>query len=183
MPDTKLIVDEMDIVRHTQHGESRRSVLVEGSIAGLLGAGAVAVWFLIVDAARGVPLLVPSALGHLLFHATGTAGSEGRTAHLILYTAFHIAAFIAVGVLAAAILRRSERRPSLLAGAFVLFIVFEAGFYAMTSLLAQSQTLGLPSWYMVLGANLIASVAMGAYLWRAHPSLRRNIDAALSGRV
>lgn len=170
-------------MRHTQASEPRRSVLGEGTRAGLLGAGAVAVWFLIVDVARGAPFLVPSALGHILFHATGTAGSEGRTAHLILYTIFHVAAFVVVGVLAAAILRRSERRPSLLAGAFVLFVVFEVGFYAMTSLLAQSQTLGVPSWYMVVSGNVIASLVMGTYLWRAHPNLRRDIDAALSGRV
>lgn len=163
--------------------ESRRSVVREGTVAGLLGAVAVAIWFLIVDAARGTPLLVPSALGHILFHATGTAGSEGRTAHVILYSVFHVAAFVVVGVLAAAILRRSERRPSLLAGAFVLFVVFEVGFYGMTSLLAQSRTLGVPAWYMVLAGNFIASLTMGAYLWRAYPNVPRSVDAALSGRA
>jgi TRAP-type C4-dicarboxylate transport system permease small subunit len=70
-----------------------------------------------------------------------------------------------------------------IAGAFILFVVFEAGFYVITSLLAQSQTLGLPSWYMVVAGNLIASLVMGMYLWRAYPRLRSDIDAALSGRA
>lgn len=159
----------------------RRPVIREGTIAGLLGALSVAIWFLIVDAARGVPLRVPSALGHILFHAAGIAGTEGRTAHVIAYTLFHFAAFVAVGVFAAAILRLSERQPSVLAGAFVLFVIFEAGFYLITLVLAQSRSLGLPSWYMVAGGNAIASLVMGTYLWRAHPGLRANIDAALRG--
>lgn len=160
----------------------RRSVWREGTIAGLLGAGTVAGWFLLVDVARGAPLLVPSALGHVLFHATGTAGTEGRTAHVIAYSVFHLAAFIVAGILAAAILRRSERQPSLLMGAFILFVVFETWFYVITSVLAQSRTLGAPSWYMVVAGNLIAALAMGAYLWRAYPSLRANLGAALSGK-
>src|SRR5574338_1314907 len=152
----------------------RRSVIREGTIAGLLGALSVAIWFLIVDAARGVPLRVPSALGHILFHAAGIAGSEGRSAHVIAYTLFHVAAFVAVGLFAAAILRLSERQPSVLAGAFVLFVIFEAGFYLITLVLTQSRSLGLPSWYMVAGGNAIASLVMGTYLWRAHPGLRAN---------
>ena len=162
--------------------KTRRSVWREGTVAGLLGAGAVAAWFLFVDLARGAPLLVPSALGHILFHATGTAGSEGRTAHVIAYSVFHVAAFVVVGILAAAILRRSERQPSLLMGAFILFVVFETWFYVITSVLAQSRTLGVPSWYIVVAGNLIAALVMGTYLWRAYPSLRANLGAALSGK-
>lgn len=159
----------------------RRYVIREGTIAGLLGGAAVAAWFFIVDAARGVPLRVPSALGHILFHAAGIAGAEGRSAHVIAYTIFHFAAFVTVGLFAAATLRLSERQPSLLAGAFLLFVVFEAGFYTITAVLAQSQSLGLPAWYMVLAGNAIASLVMGTYLWRANPGLRANIDAALKG--
>ena len=179
----RAMMDGVDIEPKRQQATARRSVSREGLIAGLLGAGAVAVWFLVVDIARGRPLLVPSALGHILFHATGTAGTEGRAAHVIAYSVFHVAAFVVVGILAAAILRRSERQPSLLAGAIILFVVFEAGFYVITSLLAQSQTLGLPSWYMVVAGNLIASVVMGMYLWRSYPTAARDIDAALSGRA
>jgi hypothetical protein len=125
---------------------------------------------------------VPSALGHLLFHAAGAAGSEGRTAHVIAYSVFHVAAFVVAGVLAAATFRYSERQPSLLAGAFILFVIFETGFYGITSVLAQSRTLGVPSWYMVVAGNLIAALVMGTYLWRAYPSLRTNLGAALSGK-
>lgn len=159
----------------------RRSIVREGMIAGFLGAASVAIWFLIIDAARGLPLRVPSALGHILFHAAGIAGTEGRSAHVIAYTIFHVVAFVVVGLFAATVLRFSERQPSVLAGAFVLFVVFEAGFYAITSVLAQSQALGVPAWYMVLVGNVIASLVMGTYLWRAHPRVRENIDAALKG--
>ncbi len=148
-------------------------------MSGLLGAGAVALWFLLVDMARGTPLRVPSALGHLLFHAAGAAGTEGQNAHVLAYSVFHIAAFVTVGVVAAALLRYSERQPSLLVGGFMLFVVFEAWFYGITSVLAQSRTLGLPSWYMVLGGNLIAALVMGRYLRRAYPALRKNLALAM----
>lgn len=160
----------------------RASVLREGTIAGLLGAGTVALWFFVIDLARGKPLLVPSALGHLIFHATGSAGNEGRTAHVVAYTIVHVLAFIVVGVIASAILRRGERAPSVLAGGLLLFAVFEAAFYVVTSVLTQSQTLGLPAWYLVASGNLVAALVMGRYLWKAYPSLRADLDRGLSGR-
>jgi hypothetical protein len=159
----------------------RASVLREGSIAGLLGAATVALWFFVIDLARGKPLLMPSALGHIIFHATGVAGSEGQTAHVVAYTIFHVFAFVVVGIIASAILRRGEREPAVIAGGFLLFVVFEAGFYIMTSALSQSKTLGLPSWYLVASGNLISSVVMGAYLWKAYPSLRADLDKGLGG--
>lgn len=159
-----------------------RSVLAEGVIAGVLGASAVALWFLIVDFARGRPFLVPAALGHGLLHATGLAGREGMLANVVMYTIFHYAAFLAIGVLAALLLRRAEGEPLILAGAFLLFIVFEVGFYIFSSVIAESPVLGAPSWYMVTVGNLLAAAVMGVYLWRAHPGLGGQLDHALSGR-
>ncbi len=39
----------------------------EGLVAGLLGAGAVAVWFLLIDAITGRPLYTPAVLGSVVF--------------------------------------------------------------------------------------------------------------------
>ncbi|HEV8144266.1 MAG TPA: hypothetical protein VGQ77_15500, partial [Methylomirabilota bacterium] len=47
---------------------NQRSVLREGTIAGLLGAATVAIWFLIFDVLRGKPFLTPALLGSAVFH-------------------------------------------------------------------------------------------------------------------
>lgn len=159
-----------------------RSIVTEGLIAGLLGATTVALWFLIVDFVRGRPFLVPAALGHALVHAIGAARNEGAVAHILVYTVFHYIAFAVVGVLAAAILRRAETHVSVLAGAFLLFVIFEIGFYLLSAVIAESPSLGAAGWYFVALGNLIAAVVMGTYLWRAHPGLGARLDDALSGR-
>lgn len=159
-----------------------RSVVAEGVIAGFIGATTVAIWFLIVDVIRGRPFLVPAALGHGLRHALGMTGVDGFATNVISYTFVHYAAFLVVGILAALILRRSDSHPAVLAGAFLLFVVFEVGFLVLTTALPESRALGLPSWTLVSIANVLAAITMGGYLWRAHPRLRGNLDRALGGR-
>ena len=44
-----------------QHSRSR--IILDGAVAGILGALVVAVWFLIFDAARGRPLVAIDAVG------------------------------------------------------------------------------------------------------------------------
>lgn len=43
---------------------AKRSVILEGVIAGAIGATVVAIWFLIVDLVQARPFQVPAALGH-----------------------------------------------------------------------------------------------------------------------
>ncbi len=91
-------------------------------------------------------------------------------------------AFIAVGCITAAIVHWAEHVPSVLAGAFLLFVVIELGFYLMTFILGQSPTYaGLAALLVAIG-NLIAAAVMGTYLWRTHPALKTGLDHALSGR-
>jgi len=42
-------------------------IMREGFIAGLIGAGAVALWFLIVDVIAGRPFFTPAMLGSAVF--------------------------------------------------------------------------------------------------------------------
>lgn len=150
--------------------------------AGILGGLVVAVWLFIADLIRGQPFRVPDALGHLLFHAVGGGVTEGVVAHVVVYTLFHFAIFIAIGVAASSILRHSERQPSILAGAFLLFIVFEAGFFSLTALMTESRRLGMPVWSLVSIGNVLAAAAMGWFLWRRYPGIRARTDAVLGGR-
>jgi len=159
----------------------RHSVLRDGIVAGALGATSVAIWFFLVDLIAGQPLGTPIVLarGFLgLIHADWT----NRLLLVVIYTVFHYAAFIAVACIAAAIIHWGERTPGVLAGAFLLFVVIELGFYLMTLILGQSATYGGLSAMQVAVGNLIAAAVMGTYLWRTHPALKSGLNHALSGR-
>ena len=51
------------------------------------------------------------------------------------------------------------------------FVVFEFGFLAMALLFAEPVLHAL-TWPAILGGNLLAALAMGAYFWRRHPDLQ-----------
>lgn len=159
-----------------------RSIARDGITAGVIGATAVAVWFLIVDTIAGHPLHTPRVLGTALFSVLGPLGSEGSTVHILAYTVFHYVAFIVIGIIAAAIIHWSDREPTVLAGLLILFVAFELGFYGLTALLAEYLPLGDLAWYQVAAGNLIAAVLMGTYLWRTNPALGQHFAEALDGR-
>ena len=159
-----------------------RSIARDGITAGIIGATAVAIWFLIVDTIAGHPLHTPRILGTALFSVLGPLGNEGPAVHIAAYTVFHYVAFIVVGLIAAAIIHWADREPTVLAGLLILFVAFELGFYGLTALLAEYLPLGDLAWYQVAAGNLIAAVLMGTYLWRTHPALGRQFAEALDGR-
>jgi hypothetical protein len=98
-----------------------------------------------------------------------------------MYTVIHYFMFALVGILAATIVRAGEREPGLLAGALILFVAIEIGFYGLSAMLAESPLLGALAWYQIGLANLVAALAMGTYLWRRHPLLGRRLGYALGG--
>ncbi|HLV27460.1 MAG TPA: hypothetical protein VKZ41_14225 [Gemmatimonadales bacterium] len=159
-----------------------RSVVREGTIAGVLGALGVSVWFLIIDTVAGVPLLTPATLGEAFLSLFGAAQeTDGKALYVGLYTIVHFAAFIALGIVAAAVVRLSEREPSVLAGALILFVAIQVMFYGISAMLANPRLIGALAWYQVGLANLVAAGLMGMYLWRRHPQLGTELRRALAG--
>lgn len=162
---------------------ARQSLLREGIIAGAIGATSVAVWFFILDAIAGRPFHTPRVLGSAFFSVLGpTVSPDSPTMIVAGYTAFHYVAFAVLGIIAAALVRASQREPNIVAGLVVLFVAFEAGFYGLTALLTQSELMGTLAWWQVGVANLIAAAMMGAYMLKVHPELRREMNYALQGR-
>jgi hypothetical protein len=157
------------------------SVLREGITAGVLGASAVALWFLVVDTLAGRAFYTPATLGRAVFGFFGPPAGETPVMHVIGYTVFHFAAFIALGILLAVIVRRAEVDTGVLAGLMLLFVVFEVGFYGAMALLSQWTQLGDLAWYQVGAANLLAAALMGGYMWRGHPALKQQFAYALGG--
>jgi hypothetical protein len=156
----------------------QRSVLREGIVAGLIGATVVAVWFFIFDLARGRPFLTPGLLGAFVFYGVNTPiGLQPSLGPILGYTVIHGLAFVAFGVMAATIMAMSEREPALFIGFIVLFACFEAFFFGALGAFGQSIQ-GALVWWAVLVGNLLASVAILWYLFRAHRALPRSLVGA-----
>jgi len=141
----------------------------EGTVAGIIGAASVALWFLMVDSIAGRPFFTPAVLGASLFDLLGAGfGGRGLFVHVAAYTVLHFAGFIAIGMIAAQLMNVLDRRPSWLVGFLALFLVFELCVFAVVGLLSRSPLFGTIAWYQLGAANLLAAFLMGRYLWRAH---------------
>jgi hypothetical protein len=156
----------------------------EGAIAGIIGASAVALWFLMVDSIAGRPFFTPAVLGASLFDLLGGGfGGRGLFAHVAAYTVIHFAAFILIGIGAAMLMNVLDRRPSLLVGLIGLFLVFELCVIGAVAVLSRSPLFGTIAWYQLGAANLLAAYSMGRYLWRAHhPAVDERWVRALESR-
>ena len=159
----------------------RHTILREGIIAGVLGATAVALWFLVIDTVYAHPLATPAALGRGLLRLFGPSRDDGMLVFVVAYTIFHYMAFVAAGLLTSVVVHWAEREPSVLAGAMMLFVAFEIGFYALSAALQESPFLGALGWGQVASGNLVAAAVMGIYMWRTHPGLKSELAFALGG--
>ena len=140
----------------------------EGIWAGLLGAAAVAVWFLVYDTAAGVPLRTPALLGAALFQGLREPSALVITLPLVLqYTVVHGAIFVAFGIAAAGLLALADRDPRLLFGLVMLFCCFEVFFAALLTILAEWLLEAIP-WWTILGGNLVAAIVMLGFFFREH---------------
>lgn len=148
----------------------------EGLYAGLLGAVAVALWFLLIDAIRGQLLFTPAALGSAIYlGARGVAEVQITLGTVLGYTTLHVAAFVAAGFLASALASAAEREPPVLLGAAMLFVTLEALFLGLLAIMA-GWLLDALNWWSVVAANVIAAAVMGAFLWHEHPLLREELS-------
>jgi hypothetical protein len=156
----------------------------KGLVSGLLGAGVVALWFLVLDILRGRPFYTPAALGSLVFlGATSPAGVQVSVGVVAAYTLLHLAAFAGVGVLLEWSAGRIERVPGMWLMALLILIVLEALFLGTAGSLS-GWVLGDLGYWAIGIANLAAVAAMGAWVWASHPQLRHGlVDQPVQTRV
>ncbi|MCL7983222.1 MAG: hypothetical protein M8862_11915, partial [marine benthic group bacterium] len=157
-------------------GESAaRAVVREGIIAGLIGATTVAIWFLIIDLVVGRALYTPGALGSAMLYGAAASDAVIVSAGTVIgYSVYHFVAFIAIGIVVAALLALADRFPPLYFGMIVLFVVFETFVVFLAALLGEWILQQLAWWAIVVG-NLLAAIAMGLYFSKRHPELRQNL--------
>jgi hypothetical protein len=150
-------------------------MLREGFVAGLIGAGGVAVWFLIVDLIAGTPFFTPAMLGDAVFWGERDPASvDVAVATVLGYTLIHLVLFAMAGMVAAGLAAMVDKFPTTLFLVVVFFAIFEVGFYLVVAVVAQP-LLGALAWSNVAIGNLVAAAGMGYYLWSVHPHIREEL--------
>jgi hypothetical protein len=151
--------------------KNKAGTLIDGMMAGLLGALAVALWFLIFDYSRGETFHTPAVLGAVLLHGLPVkAAGELFAFRAVEYSVVHFAAFALFGLLAAWLITEARRMPLLRLSALVIFAGFEIFFITVIVLWAPPLMSAIP-WPAVLVANLIATVVMLTYFFVRNPDL------------
>ena len=146
-------------------------VLREGTVGGLLGAAAVAVWFLIIDTVQGEPLRTPQLLAVAFLNS-----SPGLPA-VLLYTFVHASVFITFGIVAAVLIAGAEREPMFVFALVILFTAFEVFAFGAIVIGATWVLDQLAGWTILVG-NLLAAAAMLAYFLKGHRTLARRMATA-----
>jgi hypothetical protein len=153
----------------------RVRMVVDGALAGIIGAVVIALWYLIFDAARGQPFGSPGALAATLFGGAG-AGAALTLGRLV----FHFGVFALIGVVAAVMLETAEHDESLFPTMMVLVPVFEIFCILILMLIGPSAQVSLPWWKFLIGA-LMATSAMLAFFLERHPTLARHLAGPWTG--
>lgn len=154
---------------------AEHQIVREGIMAGVIGAVAVAIWFLLFDIVRGRIFFTPGALGSAFFLRVSDLGDVQINVLTVAgYTLVHFAAFIAAGLVAAAIVVQAEKAPPVILAAILVFAAFEAFFVGLLAIVAE-WLLGALAYWTIAGGNLLATVGMAYYLWRKHPRLRESL--------
>ena len=153
----------------------KRSIIGEGIVVGLLGATAVAVWFLLYDLAAGAPFRTPALLGATIFDGLLDPAALVITPALVLkYTVLHGLAFLVFGIAVACLFALVDYERRVLFAVFMLFCCFEVFLVGMVLTLAERLLEELPIW-SILGANLLAAVVMLGFLFRSHHRSAREV--------
>lgn len=151
------------------------AILEDGVLAGLVGAIAVAIWFLVLDVFHGAPFSTPSLLGSAVF-----LGEPVETTDPIMvfaYTGMHGLLFLLAGVTLAWMVLQFERNPQFGTVLALLFLLFEAIVFGL-EVTVVPQLVGAIGAWAVLVANLLSAVAMFWFLLRRRPEAIGRLRAA-----
>lgn len=156
----------------TDDGSSRDDVLWDGFITGALGGVTVALWFLVLDIAAGHPLQTPTVLGEALFAGpeAALAVDHAEQGTVMLYSAVHLAVFVALGTLVAWISARYRDRSWGVPLLVAVFALFEVGVYLVLLLTMPAVAEDVSAWRLLVG-NLLAVGVMVVYLVLRFPEL------------
>ena len=171
-------VSESDVTAvtlgHRDASRSRSAIVAEGVLAGVIAASVVAAVFLLIDLSLGQAFRTPAQLGGMLLTLLGAApAAPGDLATPIAsYTLFHFIAFIAAGIIVAAIVQVTMRQPSAALLFVIVFFAFEVLFTGFVAFLDATSSSSITPYQVALG-NVVASIAMAVFFAARHPKLRK----------
>jgi hypothetical protein len=123
----------------------------------VVGATALALWFLVIDGSQGAPLRTPAFLANALLGAEGI--EMGGFAPIAIYTLIHYGGFIVVGLVVSWLLTLVETASPVLLGFVLGFALFDVVFYGSVIVTGINVVEAL-GWPEVLAGNLIAGVCL-----------------------
>ena len=151
------------------------AIFNDGLYAGVIGAGIVALWFLVIDTIAGHPLHTPTLLGTLLIKGVDAlATATLDPAMVAAYTAVHVVLFVLVGLLGSYLVTLFDRYPAAGIALVFLFAFFEVGFFIASAALGGVLMGHLAPWAVGIG-NLLAAAGMAVYFWNRHPHLKESL--------
>ncbi len=157
---------------------TREAVLSDGLFAGIIGAGVVAGWFLILDLIHGRPFYTPSLLGTFLLKGPQSMSESLAISPqpIAVYTGLHVVTFIVLGTVASYLWSLFDLHAGVGIILVFAFVLFEAGFFIFD--LAVGHTIiGYLGATGVGVGNLLAAAAMSAYFHMRHPGAIANMKS------
>jgi hypothetical protein len=146
------------------------SLLEEGILAGMAGAAVVAIWFLILDTARGQMFFTPSLLGSVIFLGQSPDQAVSINPYIIFaYTGLHGVLFLIAGLVIARMFSIFEHNPQFGIVILLLFLLFESILFSAAAAIFPN-LIGTVGAVAVACGNLFAAIAMFAFLIRRHPA-------------
>jgi len=147
---------------HHHHSLAR-----EATDSGFIGAVAVFLWFLLLDSVVGQPFRTPNLLGQALLFGDPLARPGLDYGAIVAYSTLHLIGFTLLGFLLVSLVHFAIRQPTVLFALFLGFVMFEVVFAGVAYMLTHAIGADSLSWWTLVSGNLVAILAMGAYL-RVH---------------
>lgn len=152
------------------------STVREGTAAGLLGAAVVAAWYLVWDVLSGRPFETMNVLGRIFLQGDLNPGPRAiDPAAVGGFLVLHVAVFLLIGLALAKVTHLAATNLSLRMGVWIGLVVAFLFLTGLVYMLNVSTGNRLPLWE-VLGGGVLGVAAMGGWLWRRHPGLRRSFE-------
>lgn len=157
----------------------RKQMLVDGLAGGFFGYLAVVLFVALWNVIAGrSPFFTASLMGEAVFLGLRDAAAVSLDPGMVLaFNGVHLVAFLAFGYFGAWLVYETEMHPQFWYLAFALFVaavVLSYGAIAAVTALVGS----LVSPVLIVGASLVGSVAVAAYLSAVHRPLLRTIQGA-----
>jgi hypothetical protein len=146
------------------------SILEDGILTGIVGAAVVAIWFLILDTARGQMFFTPSLLGSVIFLGQSPDQVVSINPYTIFaYTGLHGVLFLIAGLVIARMFAIFEHNPQFGIVILLLFLLFESILFSGAAAIFPN-LIGIIGAVAVACGNLFAAIAMFAFLIRRRPA-------------